>query len=103
MTNEMIVTMRITRGELCDLLLACTACYDDVNGKKWGKLHDKLHEALVDFDTEQARRDDIARAKLVRFYIDTRVYDFTNAVSAVDTMTDFEVRAKLDDITRNAF
>lgn len=53
--NEKTVTIKITRIELCDLLLACTALDNvtDENTKKWAKLHDKLEEILEDFDSNQ--------------------------------------------------
>ena len=54
MTNEKIVTVKIKRIELCDLLLACTALDDvtDETTKKWAKLHDKLKEILDDYDSK---------------------------------------------------
>lgn len=60
MTNEKIVTVKIKRIELCDLLLACTALDDviDENTTKWAKLHDKLKEILDDFDSKQEDEED---------------------------------------------
>lgn len=62
MTNEMIV-MRITRVELCDLLLACTACDHNTNEntKKWRRLHDKLEAILDGFDADE--RENIATGR----------------------------------------
>lgn len=50
MTNELIVNVRIKRIDLCDLLLACTAVYEDTGAKKWDQLHDKLQMILEQFD-----------------------------------------------------
>lgn len=56
--NERTVNLEITRIDLCDLLLACTALdvATDENTQKWAKLHDKLKKILDDFDGKQ---DDI--------------------------------------------
>ena len=48
--NHRTVTVKITRHELCDLLLATTALSDQ--GKKWGELHDKLRAQLNAFDAK---------------------------------------------------
>lgn len=50
MPNEMIVNVKIKRGDLCDLILACTAAYEDTGAKKWDQLHDKLWMILDQFD-----------------------------------------------------
>lgn len=52
MLNEMTVTMKLKRIEVCDLLLACTAAKQRAGdgGKKWEDLHDKLREILEAFD-----------------------------------------------------
>lgn len=53
--NERTVTVKIKRIDLCDLMLACTAldCDTDENTTKWAKLHDKLKDILVAFDSKQ--------------------------------------------------
>lgn len=50
--NSLTVTIKITRRELVDLLIACSACAaccesvsDPAN--KWNKLHDKLRQCLA--------------------------------------------------------
>lgn len=50
--NSRTVTVKITRRELVDLLIACTACSENANdpANKWNKLHDKLREQLALFD-----------------------------------------------------
>ena len=56
MRNEKIVNVKITRHELCDLMLACTGLHYDENGnemperKKWKVLHDKLRDQLNEWD-----------------------------------------------------
>ena len=44
MSNEKIISVQLTRGEVCDLLLACLAAKDNCNdeGVKWTVLHNKL-------------------------------------------------------------
>lgn len=56
--NQRTVSMKLTRIEVCDLLLACTAvsgaCADDGHpAQKWDALHDKLKAILEDFDKKQ--------------------------------------------------
>lgn len=55
MLNEKIVTLKITRIDLCDLMLACTAIDNatDNDNVKWAKLHDKLKGILDEFDQKQ--------------------------------------------------
>lgn len=55
MLNEMTVTMKLRRIDLCDLMLACAAldCVTDDDTTKWAELHDKLKEILVEFDKKQ--------------------------------------------------
>lgn len=50
-TNESVVTLKLKRIELCDLLLACWATDKVSEGApKWMELHDKLEAILKDFD-----------------------------------------------------
>lgn len=53
--NARTVNVKITRLELCDLLLACTALDNETpaDTQKWGKLHDKLKNILDEFDQKQ--------------------------------------------------
>lgn len=48
--NEKTMTLKLKRIEVCDLLLACTACERETDAKKWGELHDKLKGMLEAFD-----------------------------------------------------
>lgn len=48
--NERAVSIKITRKELIDLMLLCTAHYSD--GQKWNDLHEKLKEQLEQFDNK---------------------------------------------------
>lgn len=52
MLNEMTMNLKLTRIDVCDLLLACTAAQFSANdgGQKWKDLHDKLREQLHAFD-----------------------------------------------------
>ena len=44
--NEKTYTLKISRIELCDLLIACTAASEESGAKKWDELHAKLMEQL---------------------------------------------------------
>ena len=50
--NERIVNVRITRHQLCDLLIACDAVYEASGAEKWEHLHDELEQILNIFDEE---------------------------------------------------
>ena len=56
MPNSKTVTVKITRFELVELMMACTLiqCDSDTESSKqyWGGLHDKLEKQLKDFDTK---------------------------------------------------
>lgn len=48
--NSKIVTLKLTRHEVCDLILACGCLTRESPAEKWPKLHDKLSEMLHEFD-----------------------------------------------------
>lgn len=50
--NQRNVTVKITRGELCKLIIACSMIGDDCpdTRSQWKNLHDKLKEQLDDHD-----------------------------------------------------
>lgn len=48
--NQKSMTLKLTRIDVCDLLLACTTVADESGAEKWGKLHEKLLNQLDDFD-----------------------------------------------------
>lgn len=54
MRNGFTTTIKVTRLEICDLMLACvTAKWASAgNGEKWGKLHDNLKRQLEELDTQ---------------------------------------------------
>lgn len=53
--NQRTVTAKLTRIELCDLLLACRKCSEVVDSpdNKWDKLHAKILGIIDDFDQKQ--------------------------------------------------
>ena len=55
--NERTVNVKISRIELCDLILATTSLKHSTEAQKWGKLHDKLKEILNDFDEKNFKED----------------------------------------------
>lgn len=54
MRNQFKTTINVTRGEICDLLLACTMSEFGANdgGKKWARLHEKLEKQLEELDRQ---------------------------------------------------
>ena len=53
MINEMTVTAKLKRIDICDLKLACgvlSQLTEDEEATKWTKLHDKLKAILDEFD-----------------------------------------------------
>lgn len=55
--NERTVNVKITRGELCDLLLACTAALiTGDGGTKWTDLHRKLLGILNEYDEKNSEQ-----------------------------------------------
>lgn len=51
--NEKNVKLNLKRIEICDLLIACTAAYEETEAKKWIDLHDKLKSILEAFDEKE--------------------------------------------------
>ena len=51
MRNNFRTTIKVTRGEICDLLLACLAAKEMApDSTKWDALHDKLKAQLEELD-----------------------------------------------------
>lgn len=50
--NNRTVTLKMTRGEVCDLLIACNTMPAVVESDKWKKIHDKMREQLDAFDAK---------------------------------------------------
>ena len=48
--NYKTVSMKLTRIELCDLMLACTIIKQNSGATKWATQHDKLEAILQQFD-----------------------------------------------------
>lgn len=51
--NKRTVNLKLTRSEVCALLLACTEveyASDESDAYKWEALHDKIQAILNDFD-----------------------------------------------------
>ena len=54
MPNERIVTIKLKRGDLCNLILAATSLKHQPNAERWEVLRVKLNEILDDFDAKNA-------------------------------------------------
>lgn len=50
--NARIVTAKLKRIELCDLMIACTIVGESANAEKWSHLHDHLKQILDEFDKD---------------------------------------------------
>lgn len=68
MSNQRIVTVKMTRKDLCDLLIACTASHfsarerarergEEVTKTHWLKLHDLLERQLADHDKKYEEKE----------------------------------------------
>lgn len=54
-TNAKTVTVKLTRGELCRLLILITGIGE---GESWERLHDKLRDQLEAFDKRLEANND---------------------------------------------
>lgn len=54
--NEKTVTLKIRRGEVCDLLIALTSTHNESGAEKWEKLHDKISDILKEWDEEYDKK-----------------------------------------------
>ena len=59
MLNCKTMTLRITRSEVIDLMVACLLCSSELEAdfqshEKWDLLHDKLEHQLLDFDKKHS-------------------------------------------------
>lgn len=52
--NELEMHLKLTRIEVCDLLIACISAQQNANdgGAKWNRLHDKIKSQLYHFDDQ---------------------------------------------------
>lgn len=48
--NAKTVNMKLTRADVCDLLIALTCCQNESGAKKWDDLHDKVRGILEELD-----------------------------------------------------
>ena len=49
-TNQEIVTLKLQRIDICNLIIATTIIKHESQAQKWGTLHEKLKQILNDFD-----------------------------------------------------
>lgn len=50
MPNEKIVTLKLKRIDVCNLIMAANALSEGENRERWKLLREKLKEILSDFD-----------------------------------------------------
>lgn len=48
--NARIVDVKVSRIELCDIMIALTMTSNESDAEKWDKLHEKLRKQLEHFD-----------------------------------------------------
>lgn len=48
--NQRTITLKLTRIEVIDLMIACTAVSEASDAEKWNMLHDKLKEYVDALD-----------------------------------------------------
>lgn len=48
--NAKTVNMKLTRADVCDVLIALTCCQNESGAKKWDDLHDKVRGILEEWD-----------------------------------------------------
>ena len=58
MTNQKEMTLNVTRGEACDLMLACTiVMMTEGLDSHWKTLHDKVMAQILAFDTQEQEQE----------------------------------------------
>ena len=55
--NHRTMNLKLSRHEVCDLLIALVATKDASNAEHWSELHDKIKSMLADFDRELDKED----------------------------------------------
>jgi hypothetical protein len=50
MLNEKIISLKLKRIDVCNLMLATTSLSQGENREHWKELHDKLKQILDEFD-----------------------------------------------------
>lgn len=55
--NERTITVKLTRHEVLDLMLMCTA--HDGDAKKWGEIYDKLCEQVENWDKKNLDKEEV--------------------------------------------
>lgn len=56
--NLRTVVLKVQRGELCDLILACTSLSQGENREKWKALKTKLKSILNEFDMRLQKEEE---------------------------------------------
>lgn len=56
--NEKTVTLKLKRGDICNLLIATTSLKHSTQAEKWGILRDKLRTILNEFDEKELAKEE---------------------------------------------
>ena len=54
MSNDKTINVKLTRGEVCRLLILITGIGE---GESWKRLHDKIRSQLDEFDQKQKEKE----------------------------------------------
>ena len=55
--NHRIMTLKLTRMDVCNILIALTATKEANDGQRWDEVHEKVKLALMEFDKELDKED----------------------------------------------
>lgn len=50
--NHRMMILKLTRMDVCNILIALTATKEENDGQRWGEVHEKVKLALMEFDKE---------------------------------------------------
>lgn len=54
--NQKTMTVKLSRRDVCELMIACAWAARDGGSAKWKKLHDILREQIDEFDLKEANK-----------------------------------------------
>lgn len=55
--NNRTMTLKLTRRDVCDILIALTATKEANDGQRWDEVHAKVKLALTEFDKKLDKED----------------------------------------------
>jgi hypothetical protein len=55
--NHRMMTLKLTRMDVCNILIALAATKEANDGQRWDEVHEKVKLALMEFDKELDKED----------------------------------------------